>query len=83
MLRVRGCSGMGVASLGPGAHSGHSPVQHHSVRQGANKQVGVEVPIHINPPGERVPKSCHPHAFPIQHLGMRTAVTLGTVGSNG
>lgn len=83
MLRiaVRGCSGMGVPCLGPGARSGHSPVQHHSIRQGADEQVRVEVPIHIHPPRECVPKSPHPHTFPIQHLGTRTAVTLGTVGT--
>lgn len=81
MLRiaVRGCSGMGVPCLGPGARSGRSPVQHHSIRQGADEQVRVEVPIHIHPPRECVPKSPHPHTFPIQHLGTRTAVTLGTV----
>lgn len=61
MLRDRdawggGCSGMeaaqgwGLPLLG--SCGGHSPVQHDSVGEGADEQVRVEVPIHVQPPRE-------------------------------
>lgn len=81
--RNGGCRGPCDGDPCDAGRGGHSPVQHDGVGEGADEEVGVEVPIHVQPPRERVPEGRHPHALPIQDLGTRVPVMPGTGGEGG